>query len=129
MHWDASTRDGHHNFLGEGTVCVGLSRSYRHIRKVSIRTFGHRMTNPEIIEQSSWSTLKLKECELFTDRSDYLGDGLKPKWLAVSSDIIDRTSDLRTQSIIPALGSLLGLWNVSRRFVSNFARMAGPLNH
>jgi hypothetical protein len=74
-------------------------------------------------------SLKLAKCFFFKDTVDYLGHVMR---LGKLADAVVNTDSLR--SALPPITqtefrSFLGLCNVYRRFVTGFAKIAGPLNH
>lgn len=72
-------------------------------------------------------TLKLNKHKPFPNCIVYLCRILKPGQLEISSPTICGTCGLQKSSIIPELCSFLGLCDVFRLCVSNFARIAGPV--
>ena len=72
-------------------------------------------------------TLKLKKCQFLQQRVDYLGHIVSPRKLAVASKSVEAVKKMRPPHDVSSLRSFLGLCNVYRRFVPNFARIATPL--
>ena len=73
-------------------------------------------------------SLKLKKCEFFQPKVNYLGHVITPGKLSVA---LDRTSGFRDASFPTdktMLRSFLGAANYYRRFVRDFAKHAKPLN-
>lgn len=69
-------------------------------------------------------TLKLKKCHFFTDAIDYLGHVITPGRLQVATKTDETVQTLKYPTTTTELRSFLGLCNVYRRFMSNFARKA-----
>lgn len=73
-------------------------------------------------------TLKLKKCSFFFDAVNYLGHAITPRRLHIGTKTIDAVLNLIYLTTMSELRSFLRLCNVYCRFVSSFARVAGPLN-
>lgn len=73
-------------------------------------------------------TLKLKKFTFFMDTIDYLGHVIRLKRLEIANHTAEAIHGLRPPTSLTELRSFLGLFNVSRRFVPKFARLAAPLN-
>lgn len=72
-------------------------------------------------------TLKPEKCHLFETKVDYLGHVLSPGELRVNKKNIRALRDASQPKIETALKSFLGMCNVYRRFVRNYALIARPL--
>ena len=72
--------------------------------------------------------LKLKKCDFFKNMVDYLGHAVRPGKLAVAQKTTRAVEEFRLPETQTHIKSFLGLSDVYRRFVPNFARIAGPLN-
>jgi hypothetical protein len=72
-------------------------------------------------------TLKLSKCRFFQDSVDYLGHVIYPGKLAVAQKNIDTLAQAHYSSTRIELRSFLGMFNVYRRFMPGFARIASPL--
>ncbi len=73
-------------------------------------------------------TIKLKKCSFLTNKVKYLGHLIEPGRLSV-----DKASVAALQEALPPrnkteLRSFLGMCNVYRRFVHNYAKIVHPLN-
>ena len=78
--------------------------------------------------QAAGITLKFAKCDFFTDTVKYLGHVIKPGTLSVDNAATASLKGMEYPRNQTELRSFLGLCNVYRRFVPEFARVAGPLN-
>lgn len=73
-------------------------------------------------------TLRLKECRFTFKTIDYLVHVICARSLGASSPTTDPIGRLNTPNNVTKLISSLQLYSVFKQFVSNFARVATPLN-
>ena len=73
-------------------------------------------------------SLNLKKCEFFKQQVDYLGHVIRPGKLSVALKTTEAVAGFHPPKTQTHVKSFLGLCNVYRRFVPNFARVAAPLN-
>ena len=73
-------------------------------------------------------SLKLKKCEFFQPRVDYLGHVIIPGRLAVALENTKAFADCTFPRNVTQMRSFLGAANVYRRFIKDFSGIAEPLN-
>ena len=78
--------------------------------------------------RASGVTLKIKKCRFFSDTVEYLGHVIKPGKLEVDSANTKSLRDAKPPTTKTEVRSFLGLCNVYRRFIKDFAKKAHPLN-
>ena len=80
------------------------------------------------ILRTSGVTLKINKCKFFSDSVEYLGHVIRPGKLEVDGANTKSLRDARPPTTKTEIRSFLGLCNVYRRFIQNFARKAHQLN-
>ena len=78
--------------------------------------------------RSAGVSLKLKKCEFFQPKVDYLGHVITPGELAVATENTKAFEYAAVPRNATQVRSFLGAANVYRRFVKNFSGIAKPLN-
>ena len=73
-------------------------------------------------------SLKLKKCSFCTDTVTYLGHIIRPGQLSIDKTRVSALREAKYPRTQTQLRSFLGLCNVYRRFVKDFAKKAHPLN-
>jgi hypothetical protein len=73
-------------------------------------------------------SLKLKKCSFFTDSVRYLGHVIRPGTLEIDKASVASLKNARAPETQSEIRSFLGMCNVYRRFLKNFAHTAEPLN-
>lgn len=73
-------------------------------------------------------TLNLKKCRFFSDSFDYLGQLIKPRRLEINQSHTKCLMDAKPPTNRSSLRSFLGIYNVRRRFISDFAGISKKLN-
>lgn len=79
-------------------------------------------------DKAAGMTLELKNCDFFSDAIEYFGHGITPGRLHVAINTKESVRKLTHPKNITELRFFLGLCDVYRRFVWDFAREAAPLN-
>jgi len=73
-------------------------------------------------------TLNVEKCTWFSDEVEYLGHIVRPGQLHVHNKNVDALKHASFPTTKTQLKSFLGMCNVYRRFVNDFAKRAKPLN-
>lgn len=73
-------------------------------------------------------TIKLKKFAFFTDVIDYLAHVTNHEKIEVENHTAGDISKLQLRTTVTELRSFLGLYNVFRRFLPNFAKSASTLS-
>ena len=78
--------------------------------------------------QSAGVTLKLEKCAFFTQEVHYLAHIIRPGTLSIDEVVTKALCEIAIPTTQTGIRSFLGLCNVYRRFVPNYAHVAAPLN-
>lgn len=78
--------------------------------------------------QKAGITLKLKKCKFFDDQVEYLGHITHPSRLEVNPRNTGNLLNTQSPTNPTELRYFLGIYNVYKRFLPNFARVAASLN-
>lgn len=73
-------------------------------------------------------SLKLSKCHFFKKEVEYLGHIIRPGTLEVDQARLKSLKKVTVPRTLTQLRSFLGLCNVYRRFVANYAKVAQPLD-
>lgn len=79
--------------------------------------------------QDARVTLKLKKCSFFTEITDYLGHVAHLRGLEIATHTTAAIKEQKPPTNVTEFCSVLGLCDVFRHFVPNFARIAPPLTN
>lgn len=77
---------------------------------------------------TEYFTLNLKKCKFISEKMDCLGHVIRSRGLELASQTMDEICDLKQPRTVTELKSFLGLGNLHRCFVLNFARLAAQFN-
>ena len=72
-------------------------------------------------------SLKLKKCQFFQSRVDYLGHVISPGKLSMATESSAAFAECKFPRTLTQVRSFLGACNVYRRFVKDFSKIAKPL--
>jgi len=100
-------------------VIIFSANAEQHIKDVG--TVLHRL-------REAGATLNLEKCTWFSDEVEYLGHIVRPGQLHVHNKNVDALKHAKFPTTKTQLKSFLGMCNVHRRFVKDFAKRAKPLN-
>lgn len=74
-------------------------------------------------------TFILKKRKFFAEAIDFLGSFIRPGRFKLTERVTNAVVELVNNLLQTEQRSLLGLCNVFRQFVQNFARLAAPLDN
>jgi len=100
-------------------VVIFSANAEQHVKDVD--TVLHRLREAGV-------TLNLEKCTWFSDEVEYLGHIVRPGQLHVHNKNVDALKHSKIPTTKTPLKSFLGMCNVYRRFVKDFAKRAKPLN-
>jgi len=106
-------------FVYSGDVIIFSATAEQHVKDVD--TVLHRLREAGV-------TLNLEKCTWFSDEVEYLGHIVRPGQLHVRNKKVDALKHAKLPTKQTQLKSFLGLCNVYRRLVKDFAKRAKPLN-
>jgi len=100
-------------------VIIFSASAEQHVKDVD--TVLHRLREAGV-------TLNLEKCTWFSDEVEYLGHIFRPGQLHVHNKNVDALKHAKFPTTKTQLKSFLGMCNVYRRFLKDFAKRAKPLN-
>jgi len=100
-------------------VIIFSANAEKHVKDVD--TVLHRLREAGV-------TLTLENCTWFSDEVEYLGHIVRPGQLHVHNKNVDALKHAKLPTTKTQLKSFLGMCNIYRRFVKDFAKRAEPLN-
>lgn len=115
------------SFFGEVAIGTCITWRYCDPLQSSGTTHGKCPTSTQFTT-GCWGDSEAEEVILFSERIDYVGHVLcpgRPEIAIITTEAIQQLKNLTNKT---ELHAFLGLCNVSHRFVSNFNRIAAPLN-
>jgi len=100
-----------------------MSSSYLHLQKKHVKDFDVILTRI----RKAGVPLNLEKCTWFSDEVEYLGHIFRPGQLHVHDTNVDALKHTSFPTTKTQLKSFLGMCNVYRSFVKDFAKRAKPL--
>ncbi|CDF33203.1 unnamed protein product [Chondrus crispus] len=116
---------------GTRPIAQNPYRAGPHAREAEMKKVD-RMLPAGVIEPSktAWASpvVLLEKCSFFTQEVHYLGHVIRPGTLSIDEVSTRALREIAIPTTQTELRSFLGLCNVYRRFVPNYAHKAAPLN-
>lgn len=114
------------HYSNQVSICPYLFGRQRHNLKNPEEHIKHTAIVIRLHKDASIA-LKQQQCAFFTNTIHYIGNIIRSGRLEGTSHTANAIYELTTPATVTEQWSLLGLCNVVRRFVTNFARIPSPL--